>query len=286
MFLTIACLGCTKRLAFGPEGELRDPHEVLARVDAAEAKVISLRGDGRLDVDSKDARGGVGLFLSVSRPALLHLEPIDFFNRPQGVLVSDGTTFSLYSVPESVVLTGPASPPNVSRLLPIVIPANELVSVMLGEAPRIEPDTVELAIDEEQRTYRLTLTKGEIVQTLWVHPEHFRVLRSEVRGAPAYDLQFSDFLKTPDVALPRRIVLASQAGEARLELRHKDVVINGPLDLTDFEFEAPEGIPVTQVDANGRAVASGARETGVREDAAGETGGPVPTQDTEAPTRP
>jgi len=267
MFLTLACLGCTKRISFGPEGELRDAREVLARVDAAEAKVISLRGDGRLDVDSKDARGGVGLFLSVSRPALLHLEPLDFFNRPQGVLVSDGTTFWLYSVPESVVLTGPASPPNVSRLLPIVIPATELVSVMLGQAPRIDAESVELAVDEAQRTYRLTLTRGQVVQTLWVHPEHFRVLRSEVRGAPAYDLQFSDFLTTAQVAVPRRIVLASQAGEARLELRYKDVEVNGSLDLTDFEFEAPEGIPVTRVDAFGRAIDAASDATPVAPDA-------------------
>lgn len=273
MFLALACLGCTKRISFGPEGELSDPHEVLARVDAAESKVISLRGDGRLDVDSKDAKGGVGLFLSVARPALLHLEPLDFFNRPQGVLVSDGTTFSLYSVPESVVLTGPATPPNVSRLLPIVIPANELVSVMLGEAPRIDPDSVEMVVDETERTYRLTLTKGQVVQTLWVHPEHFRVMRSEVRGAPAYDLQFSDFLTTAQVAIPRRIVLASQAGEARLELRHKDVEINGPLDLTDFEFDAPEGIPVTNVDEYGRAISPRSPEgTGP-----GATGGETPT---------
>ncbi|HLT29376.1 MAG TPA: DUF4292 domain-containing protein [Myxococcaceae bacterium] len=255
MFLALTCLGCTKRIAAIPvEGRLTDPEELLARVDAAEAKAIAVRGDARLHVDSRDARGSAGLFVSVAHPAFIHLEPLDFFNRPQGVLVSDGRNFTLYSVPENQVLVGPASPPNVSRLLPILIPAEELVAVMLGRAPRLPEAERTLTYDEQARTYRLELRKDDVVQTLWVHPEHFRVMRSEIRGAPAYDLQFADFMERAEVALPRHIILASQAGEARLELRYRDVVVNGPLDLTDFEFEPPPGVPVTEVDARGVAI--------------------------------
>lgn len=255
MFLALTCLGCAKRIAAIPvEGRLTDPEALLERVDAAQAKVISVRGDARLHVDSRDAKGSAGLFVSVAHPALIHLQPLDFFNRPQGVLVSDGQDFTLYSVPENRVLVGPASPPNVSRLLPILIPAEELVAVMLGRAPRLPDAERTLTYDEKARTYRLELRKGEVVQTLWVHPEHFRVMRSEIRGAPAYDLQFSDFMKTADVALPRHIILASQAGEARLELRYREVVVNGPVDLTDFTFDPPAGVPVTEVDARGVAI--------------------------------
>lgn len=257
IFLALICAGCPKRIPpvdFGPGGPLTDPREVLARVDAAQARVITVTGDARLDVDSEQAKGGAGLFLSVSRPALLHLEPLDFFNRPQGVLVSDGQRFSLYSVPEDLVLTGPASPPNVSRLLPVVMPGEELTAVMLGEAPRLPTEDLTLTVDDKEQTYRLVLRHGAVEQTLWIHPQHFRVLKSEVRGAPAYDLLFDDFQIVGEVALPRRIVLASQAGKARLELRYKEVTVNGPLDLTYFEFEAPEGVKVVEVDESGRAV--------------------------------
>lgn len=254
MFLALACLGCTKRIAIPVGDRVTDPAELLARVDAAESKAISVRGDARLHVDSRDARGSAGLFVSVAHPALVHLQPLDFFNRPQGVLVSDGTDFTLYSVPENQVLVGPASPPNVSRLLPILIPAEELVAVMLGRAPRLPEAEPTLSFDEDAGTYRLELRREGVLQTLWVHPEHFRVMRSEIRGAPAYDLQFSDFMRTADVALPRHVILASQAGEARLELRYRDVVVNGPLNLTDFEFTPPPGVPVTEVDARGVAI--------------------------------
>src|SRR5690606_41249638 len=107
MFLALTCLGCTKRIAAIPvEGRLTDPEELLARVDAAEAKAIAVRGDARLHVDSRDARGSAGLFVSVARPAFISLEPLAFFSRPQGVLGSHGRNFTLCRVPEKPVSGG------------------------------------------------------------------------------------------------------------------------------------------------------------------------------------
>ena len=113
------------------------------------------------------------------------------------------------------MLTGPASPPNVSRLLPVIIPGEELTAVMLGEAPRIPTEDVTLTVDEEERTYRLVLRRGEVIQTLWVHPQHFRVLKSEVRGAPAYDLLFDDF----EVTGERRASRAASCSPVRTARR-------------------------------------------------------------------
>jgi hypothetical protein len=257
IFLLVLCLGCPKRIAFGPEGELTDPAAVLQRVQQAEARIQAAQGEARLGVDSPQQRGSVGLFVAARRPALLHLEPLDFFGRPLGVLASDGDTFGLYSAEENRVYRGPASPENVSRFLPVVLPAPELVAVMLGEAPRLQPESLALAVDSERRAYRLTLRRGEVVQTLWVHPTLFRVVRSEVRGTAAYDLAFDDFLERDGLVFPRKVVLASQAGQARLELSYKDVTLNGEADPELFQLVAPEGVPVVEVDARGEPLPPG-----------------------------
>jgi hypothetical protein len=37
-----------------------------------------------------------------------------------------------------------------------------------------------------------------------------------------------------------------------LELRYTDVTLNGPPDMTMFALTPPEGVPVVEVDAQGR----------------------------------
>src|SRR5215218_10329768 len=211
MFLTLLCTGCPKRMDFGPQGEVTDPAALLALVREAEGKVATLQGESRLRVDSPDAKGTVTLFGAIARPGMLHLETLDFFGKPLAVLVSDGRRFGLYQAQENRYYRGPATPENLSRFLPVVIPGEELVALMLGQAPRLAVAPVSVRSDAKEGGYVLTL-EGEVpsaqggrvkaTQVLVVHPQHYRVLRSEVRGVSAYDLRFTDFLQSGRVTFP------------------------------------------------------------------------------------
>jgi hypothetical protein len=261
MFLTLLCTGCPKRMDFGPKGEVKDPAALLALVREAEGKVATLQGESRLRVDSPDAKGTVTLFGAIARPGLLHLETLDFFGKPLAVLVSDGRRFGLYQAQENRYYRGPASPENLSRFLPVVIPGEELVSLMLGQAPRLPLTPVSLRPDPDAGGYLLTL-EGELptrdgksvkaTQVLTVHPTHYRVLRSEVSGVSAYGLTFSEFMQSGAVTFPRRSLLEAPSAGTTLVLNYTDVTLNGPPDLTMFELTPPEGVPVTEVDEKGR----------------------------------
>jgi Domain of unknown function (DUF4292) len=261
IFLSLVCAGCPKRVPpaeFGPEGPLTSAREVLARVDAVQTAVEALTSDGKLTVDSPQGRGTLGVFVAVARPACLRIELYDFFNRPQGLLVVNGERFGAYSAQEGKFFTGPASPGNVSRFLPLELPVHELLPVLLGQAPRLPDESPELAIQRDPPAYLLRLRAGEAMQQLLVHPELFRVQRSEVRGVTAYDLAFDDFLERDDLSFPRDIVLASQAAKARLQLRYSDPTLNPPPDPERFTLQPPEGVPVVEVDARGEPVGDGA----------------------------
>ncbi|MBF5045543.1 DUF4292 domain-containing protein [Aggregicoccus sp. 17bor-14] len=261
MFLTLLCTGCPKRLDFGPEGEVKDPAALLALVRQAEARVATLQGESRLRVESPDAKGTVTLYGAIARPGMLHLETLDFFGKPLAVLVSDGQRFGLYQAQENRYYRGPATPENLSRFLPVVIPGDELVSLLLGEAPRIAEQPVSLRVDAKAGGYVLTL-EGEVpsrsgaptkvTQVLTVHPTHYRVLHSEVHGMDAYELGFGDFLQSGKLSFPRTAKLQAPQAQTTLELRYTDVTLNGPPDLTMFELAAPEGVPVVEVDGQGR----------------------------------
>lgn len=249
--LAVGLSGCPRRIDFGRQGEVDDPEALLKLVTEAESQVFSINGESRVRVDTPEARGAFSMFAALSRPALIHLEPLDFFGRPQAVLVVNEGRFGLYQAQDNRYYTGPASPQNVSRFLPIALPAEELVQVMLGNAPRIPHERAELRSDEGCACYVLTLHRGTVRQELEVHPNRYRVLRSRVTGTEAYDLEFSDFAMKGERAFPRRVVLTAPSAKVRLELRYTDFTLNEAPDLTMFDLEPVEGAEVVDVDPSG-----------------------------------
>jgi len=248
--------GCPKRLEFGPEGPIEDPDKLFELTSQAQANVLTLQGDAKLRVASPQGSGTLSMYVAISRPGLLHLETFDFFNRPVAALVSDGQRFGLYQTEGHVFYQGPASPENVSRFLPVVLPSEELVAVMLGQVPFIPAERKTLELDRDKGVYVLKLFRGGVTQTLHVHTKLHRVVRSEVRGIPGYDLSFDDLKEQGQnaVVFPKEVKLIAEAAETELRLRYSDVTLNGPPDLTLFELAPPEGARVVDVDARGREI--------------------------------
>jgi outer membrane lipoprotein-sorting protein len=254
IFLVVVCSGCPKRIEFGPEGPIDDPEKLFGLVTQAQANLVTLQGDAKLRVASPQGSGTLSMFIAISRPGLMHMETFDFFNRPVAALVSDGQRFGLYQTEGHVYYQGPASPENVSRFLPVVLPSEELVAVMLGQVPFIPAERKTLELDRSEGVYVLKLFRGQVTQTLQVHTKYHRVVRSEVRGVPGYDLSFDDFQAQGSVIFPKEVKLTAEVAETELRLRYSDVTLNAAPDLTLYELTPPEGARVVQVDARGREV--------------------------------
>jgi outer membrane biogenesis lipoprotein LolB len=252
IFLALVCWGCPKRIDFGPRGELTDAGQLFELTQAAQAQAVTLQGDGKLRVESPRGSGSVSVFLAASRPGLLRLELFDFFNRPLAVLVTDGQRFGLYQAQENTFYQGPASPRTLATLLPLALPSEELVTVMLGQVPFIPSEHMSLTLDRNEGLYVLTLRRGEVTQVLHIHPTHLRVVRSQVRGAPAYDLAYESFKEQGGVLLPHEVTLSAGQAETRVRLRYTAVSVNGTPDLTLFDLSPPEDIPVVELDAQGQ----------------------------------
>jgi outer membrane biogenesis lipoprotein LolB len=254
IFLALVCWGCPKRIDFGPTGELTDAGQLFQLTQAAQARAVTLQGDGKLRIESPQGSGSVSVFLAVSRPGLLRLELFDFFNRPLAVLVTDGQRFGLYQAQENTFYQGPATPRTLATLLPVALPSEELVEVMLGQVPFIPAERLSLTLDRNEGLYVLTLQRGTVTQVLHIHPTHLRVVRSQVRGIWAYDLAYESFKERGEVLLPHEVTLSEERAETRARLRYTDITVNEAPDLTLFDLTPPEGIPVVEVDPQGQEV--------------------------------
>jgi hypothetical protein len=252
----LGLLGCPRLppLDYGKDGPAKDGAELLKRIVVAESQVISVKGDAKLIVDSPQGKGAVSLFVAVMHPAQLHIESLDFFGRPEGILVTDGERFGLYDARQRKYFRGPASAENMARFVPIALPPRELASLLMGRVPRIPEESSELSVDEPSRSYSLALKRGAVTQRLNVSTGTHRVTRSRVEGIATYAIDADELTDYGPATLPKHLTLDAPTAKTKVELLYKDITVNETPELTLFELEPPEGIPVVEVQANGQAV--------------------------------
>lgn len=256
--LAAALTGCPKPIDFGPHGRIDDAEELLRRVDAETSRIQALTGDARLAISSPEGQGEVQLFVAVERPAKLHLESFDFFNRPIAAITSDGERFGLYDGTEGRYYFGPATPQNLQRFLRTPLSPQQVVALMLGSAPRDVNGQAVLTIDEKAEAYKVEIRSPTLPQLLWIDPLLLRTERSEWGGEAPLAARFAQFLPSGTVAFPKEIEVTAPEAKIELRLRYTDVTLN-KRDEMMFVVEAPEGVPQIELDAEGRPVAPSAQ---------------------------
>jgi outer membrane lipoprotein-sorting protein len=221
-----------------------DATALLAEVDASDARVATLQSQAKAHVDARGKKGNVQMFVAVAAPASVHLEVLDFFGKPNGILISDGKQFVMLASDTGTWLRGPATAENVSRVLPVALPPDQLVAMLLGRAPRLPDASPMLVVDPENNVFRVTLKAGDQTQELWVDPTRRRVVRSQVDGPGAYTLTFDGFEDVRGAPFPRSI---SFAGAGSVALQYTDLRLGEQPGPALFVPQPPEGVPVEQL---------------------------------------
>jgi hypothetical protein len=251
--LLIALAGCPR---VPPPDLSRDPSALLDQVRAAQARVQRVKGNARVKVDAPNVSGTVPEFIAAEKPDRVHLETLDFFGNPAAVLVAADGRFAFLDVRANVFYRGDATPDNVSRLLPVVIPVEELVTILCGSAPLLPGKPLDATV--EGGTLLLTIGAGDVGQRIAVG-ELASVEWSRVRKAgpssasvsdlaPAYDLEFESFQRRGSVRFPGEVRLDAPAGKARVRLAWRDdLEIDGRLDPALFRLEPPKGARVVDL---------------------------------------
>ncbi len=256
--IAIACAaaGCAPR---APPPELAaSPADLLSRLRESQARVQRVRGRARVHVDSPTLKGTVTEFLAADKPDRVRLETYDFFGNLAAALVADGKRFAFYDAREKAYYRGEPTPENVSRLLPVVIPADELATILCGSAPvlagralAVQPqgDRVLLVVGEGAVGQRLTIGPGLVVEA-----SRIREIVSEPGGkarqvAPAYDLDFGLFRHRGGTAFPGEVRLDAPSARVQISLRWRDdLEVNPAEDAALFVLEPPPGARVIDLE--------------------------------------
>lgn len=253
--LVLLATACPPPRATPPPLEGLTAQGALLRLEAAEAKVVRVRGEAKLKVDAKEGKHVVTLFIAAAAPGKVHLEQLDFFGRPQAQLASDGERFTLFDGQKGQWYRGPATAAALSRFFPVSLSPQELAALLLGKAPRGEPGaplgSAQLSLGTQGKRHLLTVTQGATTDALLLASETGRVEHAARQGPAPLELEFDEWTKEGEAVAPRRIQLKRGDGTLTLELVWKDLELNGPEDASLFTLELPQGVTATELDAAG-----------------------------------
>ena len=241
-----------------PPALSRDPAALLDQVKAGQRRVQRVSGRARVKITSPSLSGTVTELIAAEKPDRLHLETLDFFGNPAAVLVAGDGRFALHDLRGKVFYRGPATPENVSRLLPFDLPVEELVTILCGSAPLL-PGTP-LEVGTQEGLVLLTIGLGEVGQRLALGEQATVVWSRLRRDAPAgsapevanpgYDLAFDHFVDRGGVRFPNALDVDAPAGKARVELSWRDLEVNGGVDRALFQLLPPPGVQVVDLDGH------------------------------------
>lgn len=245
-FLALALLAACLRAP--PPDLSRDATGLLEQVSERQSAVRAVRGSARLGVTSEALSGSLESWLAAEKPGRVRIEVLDFFGNPAAVLVADGDRFALYDARAGVLYRGEATPDNLSRLIPLPLPAGDLAAMLCGSAPisggrpaAAEPDgdAMRLELDGGDGREVLWVGAGGAVRSALFEPRAGSVLR-------AWHVSFDGFDRRGGVLFPVDADL--RGAKARVTLHWKrDLEVNPGLDPATFRLDPPRGARVVEL---------------------------------------
>ncbi len=173
--------GCPKpQTVAGPPP---DPGALYFQAKKAHLLPETLSCDGKAFVEAPQNAGRYSLHVSVKRPASLRIEALTPMGDPAAVLVADQGRFALLDLRNNVFYRGPATPENLSRLIPAPLRDEELVSLITGDIPELPGGRPESAARDGDG-YQLVIASLRVRQEVTLGGD-LRVVQVPGRTPPA-----------------------------------------------------------------------------------------------------
>ena len=225
---------------------------LAARLRQKQKDLVRFAGKGSIEYHHGQAKYRFDFMVAAVRPDRLRLQAFDVVGRPVLTMTTDGERIDYLDYSEKKFYSGPATPDNFERLLPLGLKVSETITLLSGGQPlsayeeaRLEAET---ALGRE--TWRLSLfrTGQKQVERLWLPPNSLEVSRAEVGPpdkAPQFRLTYSDYRDTPDkpgVPLPFHIEAADRIGRDELIVDYQEIRYNPELNQNLFIQTPPPGL--------------------------------------------
>jgi hypothetical protein len=246
LLLVLGMLGCPKPVMVA--GDAPEPAKLFEMAQAAHKVPETLSCDAKAFVEAPENGGRYALHISVKRPGSLRIEALTPLGDPAAVLVADRGNFALLDLRNNVFYRGPASPENLSRLIPAPLRAEELAALITGAIPEL-PGATPGSARRDGDGYRLLLTAGALSQevALGADLRLGEVRRLGARGELLWSVGLDEHDGGSGAQVPQLIHLDAPGGKTTVDLRLRNLIAGKPPPAGAFQLGVPPGMRVEDV---------------------------------------
>lgn len=258
--LSAATAGCTllgARPQVGP-AEVSAPatnvtaDALLEKLDDRARAIQSFRALAAMKYADARQKLAVKEVVVVERPDRIRIEVMGAFGVALQI-VSDGETLRAYNRGERTFYSGKATVENFARFTRLELGLGDVADLLLGLPPtRSRAGRATLRFDAPEGFWRVaTRSDAGDTTTVWFDPDTLRPSKStevDRRGRVKYAASYYDYQTVGGVDFPARVRFEIPAQEAQVELRYSNLSVNGALEPNLFQFDAPSGARIVDLD--------------------------------------
>lgn len=236
-----ACSGAARMPSDGPQ----TADDVLARA-ASVVYPQHVQGTARMDAYTDGERRAGNLLLFLQRPNKAQVQALSPTLDLLALLSTDGERFTSFERGGKQCLVGPACPANLARLVPIALPAAQLVGVLVGVPPLHDAPERTLEWDRDRGLYRVRIgQRAGQHQDVYIEPRTFRYAGAVwFRGKER--LASVQYAGTKG-SLPEVLRLQSSRPQTDLTLTWREPDTTEAPDADTFAVSCPDGMPVVEL---------------------------------------
>ena len=245
-FLVLFAAGCPKPAVVS--GPPPDPGALYIQARKAHGVPETLTCDAKAFVEAPENAGRYALHVSVKRPASLRIEALSPIGDPAAVLVADQGRFALLDLRSNVFYRGPATPENLSRLIPAPLRDEELVALITGDIPELPGGRPDSAARDGDG-YRLVIASSRLRQevTLGADLRVVQVRRFDTKNELLWSVVLDEHDDSSGAQVPRLLHLEAPLGKTKVDLRLRNILAGKPPPSGAFLLGAPPGMRVEEV---------------------------------------
>ncbi len=234
--------GCAGGRIAVPGGGYDRPEAALQAL-ASSDPLGTVTATARIEITNHGERYPLKAAMMMRRPASLRLESIPLLGPPDFFLSIDDGELRVFFPGKGAFYSGPATNRTISRFFPLNLPADEIVSLLMGRPPGREDALSSREGEPEDGLYRLDQYRGgRKLRSLWIDPAGgvlIRVRTFTEREETIYTADFEGYIQAGKGFMPQRLTISAEA--LSLALRYTEIRMLDD-DTGSFALPIPAGI--------------------------------------------
>ena len=222
------------------------PEQVVSQLRARQGQLTSFAAKGRVTLVSPEQNATGTATIKGKLPETLRVDLKDPLGRSVLSFYTDGQQVEILFPRENKLLTGPATPTNLSSFIPAGVKLPQALRLMVGDLPLSQGKPARMSQESDRYVLEWQAPDGSLMERLWVSAAEVQPVKDEWYGPGGrliFSAELGEYGKVA-VGRPAHVKLATTSPRVELLLTYKDFTPNPTLTPADLAVPRPLGVVV------------------------------------------